>query len=140
MNGNDFMSWVLRSPLHGLLSASTMLVTVKGRKSGNPITLPVNYFQDGENLWVVTNRSRKWWRNLQGGAQVEVLLKRQAKPGIAEPVLEEKEVEGLLVKYLERFPQAAKVMGVGIESNTPNKNDILRVSRERLFVKFTLLG
>ena len=82
MNGNDFMTWVLRSPLHGLLSASTMLVTLKGRKSGKAITLPVNYFQEGENLWVITNRSRNWWRNLRGGAQVEVLLRRQAKLGL----------------------------------------------------------
>ncbi|MBP6210667.1 MAG: nitroreductase family deazaflavin-dependent oxidoreductase [Anaerolineales bacterium] len=140
MNGNDFMTWVLRSPLHGLLSASTMLVTLKGRKSGKAITLPVNYFQEGENLWVITNRSRNWWRNLRGGVQVEVLLRRQAKLGSALPVLDEKEVEGLLAKYLVRFPQAAKVMGIGIEGAIPNKNDIMRVSSDRLFVKFTLLG
>jgi len=140
MNGNNFMIWVLRSPLHGLLSASTMLVTLKGKKSGNPITLPVNYFQEGKNFWGVTNRDRKWGRNLQGGAQVEVLLMRQAKQCSALPVLDAKEVEELLEKYLVRFPQAAKVMGVGMEGKIPNKNDILRVSSERMFVKFTLLG
>lgn len=140
MNGNDFMAWVLRSPLHGLLSANTMLVTLKGRKSGNPITLPVNYFREGENLWVVTDRNRKWWRNLQGGAQVEVFVRRQVMLGSAMPVLDEKEVGGLLLKYLAFFPQAAKVMGIGMEGKTPVKNDILRVSSEKLFVKFTLLG
>jgi hypothetical protein len=43
MNGNDFMSWVLRSPLHGMLSNSMMLITVKGHKTGKEYTLPVNY-------------------------------------------------------------------------------------------------
>jgi len=31
---NTLMSWLLRSPFHGLLSKSTLLVTVTGRKSG----------------------------------------------------------------------------------------------------------
>ena len=77
MNGNDFMSWVLRSPLHGMLSNSMMLITVTGRKSGKKYTLPVNYYRENGCLWVLTNRDRSWWRNVQGGAPVSLLLRRQ---------------------------------------------------------------
>lgn len=68
MNGNSFMTFILRSPMHGILSGSTMLITVTGRKSGRPITTPVNYYQKGDTLWVISNRERSWWRNLKGGA------------------------------------------------------------------------
>jgi hypothetical protein len=43
VTGNDFMSWFLRSPLHGLLSNGMMLLTVTGRKTGKKYTTPVGY-------------------------------------------------------------------------------------------------
>ena len=36
--GNLFVASMLRSPLHGLLSGSVMLITVTGRKSGRRYT------------------------------------------------------------------------------------------------------
>jgi hypothetical protein len=38
---NTVVTGILNSPLHGLLSGSTMLVTCTGRKSGRAITVPV---------------------------------------------------------------------------------------------------
>ena len=40
---NPFMKAILRSPLHGMISGSTMIVTVTGRKSGKRISPPANY-------------------------------------------------------------------------------------------------
>jgi hypothetical protein len=40
---NPIVSWLLRSPLQGLMSSSTMLITFAGRKSGKTYTTPVNY-------------------------------------------------------------------------------------------------
>jgi hypothetical protein len=31
MNGNDFIAWVLRSRLHGLVSGGMLLITFTGR-------------------------------------------------------------------------------------------------------------
>jgi deazaflavin-dependent oxidoreductase (nitroreductase family) len=135
MNGNDFMSWVLRSPLHGMLSSSMMLITVKGRKTGKEYTLPVNYYRQNGNLWVLTNRDRTWWRNLQGGAEVSLLLKRQPVSAFAEPELENQPVKQTLSDYLRHIPQAAKPMGIRVENGTPNAEDIERVAQERLFVR-----
>jgi deazaflavin-dependent oxidoreductase (nitroreductase family) len=135
MNGNDFMSWVLRSPLHGMLSNSMMLLTVKGRKTGKEYTLPVNYYRQNGNLWVLTNRDRTWWRNLQDGAEVSLLLKRQPVSAFAQPELERQSVERLLSEYLKRIPQAAKPMGIRVEEGTPRFEDIERVATDRLFVR-----
>ena len=135
MNGNDFMSWVLRSPLHGMLSSSMMLITVKGRKTGKEYTLPVNYYRQNGNLWVLTNRDRTWWRNLQDGAEVSLLLKRKPVSAFAEPELERQAVERLLSEYLKHIPQAAKPMGIRMEEGTPSPEDIARVATDRLFVR-----
>ena len=129
------MSWVLRSPLHGMLSNSMLLITVKGRKTGKEYTLPVNYYRQNGNLWVLTNRDRTWWRNLQGGAEVSLLLKRQPVSAFAEPELGNQPVKQTLSDYLRHIPQAAKPMGIRMENGTPNAEDIERVAQERLFVR-----
>ncbi len=74
MQGNEFIKILLRSPLHRLFSSSLMLITVKGRKSGRAITTPVNYYNDRDTLWVISDRNRKWWRNGCGGAVVTLRL------------------------------------------------------------------
>ena len=62
MNGNDFVKLMLESPLQ-VLMGNTMLITLSGRKTGRKISLPVNYYQDLDALWVLTSRSRTWWRS-----------------------------------------------------------------------------
>jgi deazaflavin-dependent oxidoreductase (nitroreductase family) len=138
MKGNDFMAWVLRSPLHGMLSGGMMLITITGRKTGKTYTTPVGYYAEGGYLWVITSRERTWWRNLQGGAKVNLLLKRKPVTGFADVDLDEKSVEARMVEYLKHVPQAAKPMGIRVENKTPNAGDIARTAKDRLFVKIKL--
>lgn len=138
MNGNDFMSWVLRSPFHGLLSNGMMLITVKGRKTGKSYTTPVGYYQQGGTLWVLTGRERTWWRNLQGGAEVDLLVKRKQVAGAAETEMDPNAVEMRMFDYVKHVPQAARPMGIRIEAGRPNAEDIARVAKDRLFVKIKL--
>lgn len=135
MNGNDFMSWVLRSPLHGMLSNGMLLITVTGSRMGKKYTTPVEYFREAENLWVMTSRNRTWWKNLRGGAQVSLLLKRKPVTAIAEPDLDANAVEARMLEYIKHMPQAAKPLGIGIENGKANADDIARVAKDRLFVK-----
>jgi hypothetical protein len=135
MTGNDFMSWVLRSPLHGMLSSSTMLITVTGRKSGKKYTLPVNYYRDADCLWVLSSRDRTWWRNVQGGADVSLLLQRQPVRAFAQPELEILTVEHLLTEYLKHIPQGARSLGIRMVNGSPNPEDIKRIAKDRLFVR-----
>lgn len=138
MNGNDFMSWILRSPFHGMLSNGMMLITITGRKTGKTYTTPVGYYVEGEYLWVVTSRERKWWKNLQGGAQVNLLLKRKPVNGIADIELDDKAVEARMYEYLRHVPQAAKPMKIRVEDGKPNPADIAATAKDRLFVNIKL--
>lgn len=138
MNGNDFMSWVLRSPLHGMLSNGMMLITITGRKTGKRYTTPVGYYEEGGFLWVITSRDRTWWKNFQGGANVDLLLKRRPVKGFAEVELDEKSVEARMGEYLRHVPQAAKPMGIRVENKKPNVEDIAKTAKDRLFVKIRL--
>ena len=138
MKGNDFMAWVLRSPFHGMLSNGMMLITVTGRKTGKEYTTPVGYYIENGNLWVITSRERKWWRNLHGGAQVKLLLKRKLVKALAEPELDEKSVETRMYEYLRHIPQAAPRMKIRMEDGKPNPQDMVATAKDRLFVKVTI--
>ena len=56
---NKFISAILQSPLHALMSGSTILITVIGRKSGALISTPVNYAQQGNKLMVISLSKRE---------------------------------------------------------------------------------
>ncbi len=47
---NRIVRFLLRSPLHPVLSGNTLLLTITGRMSGKQYTIPVSYIQDGDML------------------------------------------------------------------------------------------
>ena len=81
---------LLRSPAHGLISRRVAVVEVTGRRSGRRLRVPVDYGRAGGHLEVASRPSRRWWRNLRGGAPVRVLLQGRWVDGVAE-VAEEAE-------------------------------------------------
>lgn len=135
MTGNDFMKWMLHSPFHGVLSNGMMLITVTGRKTGKKYTTPVEYYRENGFLWVMTSRNRTWWRNLRGGAEVTLILKRRPATAYAETVLDEEVVETQLHNYLQHRPQAAKPLGIRVNRGILNADDIEHLANDRLFVK-----
>jgi hypothetical protein len=135
MNGNDFMSWVLRSPFHGMLSGGMLLITVTGCKTGRKYTTPVSYYREGDYLWVITTRSRTWWKNLRGGADISILLRRRPISTFADTECDEQAVAVRLADYLHHIPQAANSLGVRVENGQVNVEDAARVAKDRLFVK-----
>ena len=139
MTGNDFMAWVLRSPFHGMLSDGMMLITITGRKTGKKYTTPVGYYREGEFLWVITSHDRTWWKNLRGGAEIGLLLKRKPVTAHAEVELDEKAVEARMYDYVKHVPQAAKPMGIRMENGKPNEEDIARTAKDRLFIQIKLM-
>jgi deazaflavin-dependent oxidoreductase (nitroreductase family) len=140
MNGNDFMAWVLHSPFHGMLSDGMMLITMTGRRTGKAYTTPVGYYEEGGYLWVITSRERTWWKNLQGGADVKLLLKRKPVNGFADTELDFEAVETRMYKYVKHIPQAAKQMEIRVENGVANAEDVARTAKDRLFVRIKLLN
>ncbi|MFZ5819818.1 MAG: nitroreductase family deazaflavin-dependent oxidoreductase [Chloroflexota bacterium] len=137
MTGNDFVEFFLRTPFH-IFMGNMMLITVTGRKTGKRYTTPVNYYRAGDTLWVISSRDRTWWRNLQGGARVDLRLRGQDVSGYAEAILEAGEVARRIGDYVKHIPMAAKPLGVRMENGQPNPEDTARLAGERLFVKIDL--
>ncbi len=105
---NPIIRSLLKSPIHGLLSGSLMLITFTGRKSQRLFTTPVRYLRVGDTIQCFTSPETLWWRNLQGGADVVLRLKGQDKRYHA-TVLDNDpgQIREALIHYLGVFPQDA---------------------------------
>ena len=136
---NPMMIWLLKSPLHRMISKGVMLVTVTGRKSGKSISTPTNYVCDGNTLWVISWRERTWWRNLRGGANVRILLEGKSVEGSGQVIEEEKAVAQSLFDYYRRIPQVAKYVQIGLDAaGLPISADCERAARKMVVVRIDL--
>jgi deazaflavin-dependent oxidoreductase (nitroreductase family) len=119
---NPIVRLILRSPLHTWLSAALLLLTYHGRKSGREYSLPVQYAQDGNTLYIVpgTPEQKTWWRNLQCGAPVHVTLRGKTFPGNGLFLVQDADREAILKGlelYLHRFPPSAKNYHVRMQAD-----------------------
>jgi deazaflavin-dependent oxidoreductase (nitroreductase family) len=78
---NPVVRALLRSPLQRLVPG-VMLISVTGRRSGRTIATPVQYVRRDEQVYVLTRAHRQWWRNLLGGAPVELRLRGRTLRGV----------------------------------------------------------
>jgi deazaflavin-dependent oxidoreductase (nitroreductase family) len=135
---NPIVSWLLRSPLHWLMSNSTMLITFAGRKSGKTYTTPVNYVWDDHTLLIVSPKDRLWWRNLRGGAPVTVCVRAQTFRGVGRAFEDEEAVEeGGLLAMLRKAPAYRGYWRVELDAKGQPKGpqDLLRVARTNAFIR-----
>ena len=136
---NPMMIWLLKSPLHGMISKGVMLVSVTGRKSGRTISTPTNYLRDGNTLWVISWRDRKWWRNLRGGANVRVLLTGKSVEGRGQVIEEEMAVAQSLFDYYRKVPNVAKYVGINLDAaGLPVSADCERAAQKMVLVEVDL--
>lgn len=138
--GNPLITALLRSRLHGLMGASTLLITVKGRRSGHTYTTPVNFVADGERLSIVSLRQRTWWRNLRTGAEVGLRLHGVERRGQAVVVEEDAAVAAALADVIRRVPAYARLLGVPLQPDgTPQAEALRAAARMRVIVNVQLL-
>ena len=127
---NPFVRLILRSPVHGLMSAAVLLITYRGRKTGQEYTLPAQYARDRNNIYIIPGYPEKktWWHNLKNGMDVTLLLKGQILCGrgtLLERQADEDEMLNALSLYLQRFPSSAKIHNVRLgEGGRPNAEDL----------------
>ncbi len=106
------MRSLLRSPFSRLVDGGIVLLTVTGRRTGRRFSFPVQYVEQGGTLWIMSGAGpeKTWWRNLVGGAQVQVLLRRHPYEGTAEVATYEEDpatVKEGVRRYSARFPKSA---------------------------------
>ena len=97
------MKFVLRSPMHRMVSKTILLLTFTGCKSGKTFTTPVDYSQDGDQVYIFTHAT--WWKNLIGSAPVTLRIRGQEFQGLAEPMAEDKQlIVAGLATHLRKVP------------------------------------
>ena len=109
---NSFSSRILRSSFHGIMSGSTLLITVIGRKTGKKISTPVNYVSAGNEIIITSDQQKNWWHNLRENKSVTILLKNQEFNTEARLVESGDELLLYLEKYFTGLPSAAKFLRV----------------------------
>lgn len=146
---NSIVARILSSRLHRLLSDSTLLLVVTGRKSGRAISVPVNYSQSGRRLSATSRIERKWWRNLSPRANalrtpVSVLLRGRRESGNGVAFSGEQQtsivsvIEGLKA-ILSAHPGWAKAYGIATNAQgVPNSADLDRAAHELVYIDIEL--
>lgn len=135
---NPLVRWLLRSPFHGAMSGSTMLLTYVGRRSGRRRTVPVNYLRDGETLLAVGAHGHAWWRNFRDGAAVTVRVRGHDFRGRATAFEEGAAVdEGGLLTLLRRVPQYRRHWRVTLDpsGNPSDPQALARIAAENTIVR-----
>jgi deazaflavin-dependent oxidoreductase (nitroreductase family) len=136
---NPIMEWVLKSPLHGMLSGNTMIVYFIGRKSGKAYHVPVGYLHKNDSLLTVSSKQRTWWRNLRGGADVTILLKGKLVSAHAQVAEDNQGVAEGLKDFIGENQQAARIFGVKLGVNGQLEPESLQqATRERVIVRTSL--
>jgi hypothetical protein len=135
---NNWTKWLLTSPLHGLASGSTLLVSVTGRKTGKTITTPVNYIRMDDGYYTLSSRDRIWWRNLRGDNGCCILwLKGIETPSSGNVYETTAEVVDALRKYIQASPFAAGYLKVRRDaSGTLNDEDLMKAAESRVVIRF----
>lgn len=138
---NQFNKVILNTPLHGITSKNTILITFRGRKSGLEYTVPVNYTQLGDTLRVTSLAGRKWWQNLSKNPDVIVTLRGKKFQGTAEVFKKREFVAHELENFLKPVPQMARYFKVKIDQEGKlNGEDLFNAAESRVLIKIHLVG
>lgn len=129
---NPTFNLLLRTPLHGLMSERLLLLSFTGRSSGKRYTMPVAYAQQGDTLLIATQS--RWWKNLVGGATVQVWLRGRNRNGTSEVITDEAGLSDAYRLLLPQWPRFSDIMGVTLDANGQPRPEEVRRSRENGFV------
>ena len=131
---------VLRSPLRGLMDGKVLLLGFTGRRSGRRYTTPMSYVRIGDEILMTAEAP--WWKNLAGGAPVEVRLGGKGRRGFAEALTPEEDVAEVLREILRHYPEYRRFVGVTVdEEGRPDEETIAAaVRRGRVGIRVRLDG
>ena len=73
---NPITIFILKSPLHYLLSHFFIVLHVEGKKTRKKYFIPVSFFEHKKGLLsCVTDKPNIWWRNLTDVEEIKILFK-----------------------------------------------------------------
>ena len=135
---NQTMKFILRSPMHGVVSKSMLLISFTGRKSGKTYTTPVSYSQTGDQVRIFTHAD--WWKNLRSGAPVTLRLRGRELKGLAEPVAEDKQaIAAGLAAHLRKVTSDARYYGVTFDdAGNPKLDEVAKAVQSVVMIRVQL--
>lgn len=134
--GNTFVKALINSPFHFLLGPNTALITVTGRKTGKPISTPINITRDGPFYIATSTRERTWWRNLRHSASAQLRVAGQTIRVHGEVIESMDEVTEGLRRYFQQNPQLARYFNVRLDPDqNPIETDLQRAATERVVIR-----
>ena len=131
---NQTMKFVLRSPLHGMVSKSILLITFTGRKSGKTYTTPVSYSQTDHQVIIFTHAN--WWKNLSSEKKVSLQIRGQAVQGAAEVVVDKQAVAAGLLEHLQIVRSDARYYGVSFDDQgKPRAQEVEKAAQNVVMIR-----
>lgn len=108
---NLVVGTLLRSPFHGLLSGSLMIIHFRGRNSGREFATPVRYNQVNNIIHCFTAKTNNWWKNIRDGEEVKLVLCGETVGYIASVIVAEPErIRTGIIELLINFPMTRHIM------------------------------
>lgn len=111
---NPIVRSILISPhFHWIASKHIVLIVFTGKKSQKHYTTPVEYLQEGQNLWIMVGspEKKKWWKNLTESTLINLCLRGEWISGEAIAIrgdLDPNQVSEGLKLWIKKFPQIEK--------------------------------
>ncbi len=135
---NSAMRFILRSPMHGMVSNSILLITFTGRKSGRTYSTPVSYSQHDGQVVVFTHAT--WWKNLRSGTPVTLRIRGRDLQGLPEPVAEDKQaIAAGLAAHLRQVPSDARYYGVTFDdAGIPRAEEVAKAVQSVVMLRIRL--
>ena len=129
---NNLMTFMLRSPLHGMMSKFIMLISFRGRKSGKLYTIPVGYMQQGKTVTLFTDHN--WWKNLRNNATVTLHIQGKDYQGTTEAIHNQPDIIApALAEFVQKNSRAAQAYGITLNAaKQPDPESVQRFTLVRV--------
>jgi hypothetical protein len=136
---NVFIETFLRLPVvHRVLSKEMLLITFVGRKSGKAYTTPVGYWRDGNTVWLMTKRYRKWWHNFEQPAPVTLWMEGRNHNGQAIAHTDVETLIPLITHRVEHSPQEAKGYGIALVNGKVDREAVRNLAPYMVVIEVRL--
>jgi len=110
---NAMMTLFLKTPLiQNAIGKQLALLSFTGHRSGKLYTIPISYQRRGDSVFMMTKKSRSWWRNFADQPAVELRLAGKVVSGTAEAHVGSEQDLAEVVDFLTSRPRDAKAYGV----------------------------
>lgn len=131
---NAVMRTALRTPLlRRFLGGMFAVLTVQGARTGRRYDIPVQYFALDDRFVVLSQRTRRWWRNLASRPQVLFLVRGRAIRCRAVVAADEEAVDAL-TRCLRHDPRTARFYGFDVDSADDVDREVVDTLLERVVV------